>query len=372
MASANDPNTWKLDDIKTKEIYAKFISAERNNKFNHDKLKELVVDAARFFREKAKKIIDSQLENLSEEGSYRNRLARNRANKQKGGPALRQVLSELLTNISSNEEEIKNDVKELDSGLLGSLLSQEIFLSVLSLNTLDIANQGKKYIVKTPVYLTKTKGGRIAIPISVDAAEIIQIEKEHGQSDLMRHISKAHNNVNWVNVKPAKAKPKNAIIAVGPVVNYPANNTRRRGVIREVNRRRSKRYNNKNGNNLSISIPSLQATNTSRRSINRNIRNTGLRPRNVQAGTPNFSSAAAAIPASPAKPNRGTRRNAIGNVAHWAPIGINRGANPAKALQNRRLSPRGPAGALPQVQLPNLPELPYYRLNGGTRKKKNK
>lgn len=336
MASANDPNKWKLEDIRSKLMYVKFISALHENKFNHDKLRELVVEAAHFFREKAKALVALQEKQLTEEVPYRVRVARNTANKQRGGPALRQVLNDLVRDISSDEKVMKDDVKALDTGVLEFLLSQEIFLSVLSLNTLDIGSQGKKYLTRTPVYITKTKGGRIAIPISVEAAEIIDLEKKHGQSDLMKHILKLPNNVNWANVRPAKAKPKNAkptnaLIAVGPVVNYPANNTRRRGVIKEVN----------------------GVT---------HINNRGIltKPANRIKFT--------------VKPNRPRGRNSPANFPAKGPdpTGLNRGANPVRALANRRLMPRGPAGIVPSPELAELPPLPHYRRSGGTRKKKNK
>ena len=135
------------------------------------------------------------------------------------------------------------------------------------------------------------------------------------------------------------------------------------------------RYNNNGNNGILSALPALQATNTPRRRVNRNTRNTRLRQGNVQAGNPNFRSSTMALAASPARPNnRPTRRNSPANFPGRGPgpNGLNRGANPARALANRGLMPRGPAGIVPSPELAELSPLRHYRRSGGTRKKKNK
>lgn len=186
MASVNDPNTWKIEDIRNKQIYAKFMLALKEDKFSQDKIKELFLDSSVFFKNKAQQILASQKEALTAGlnvlpavAKFREVANRKRANEARFGPATRRVLEELIENIH-DEKTIKAkfntiiDGKEVNIGLLKFLLSDELFISVLSLNTLDITTGETKILLKTPPLISKSRGARIKIPISQVVAKIIE------------------------------------------------------------------------------------------------------------------------------------------------------------------------------------------------------
>jgi hypothetical protein len=254
MASANDPNTWNLTDITTKSIYRKFMVALKEDRFSDNKIKELFLDSSVFFKNKAKEIVTSQETALTEglnglSGMAKFKITRNRKseNERRFGPAIRRVLVELIGNIDDRakiESKFNTyiDGKEVDVALLKFLLSDEIFISVLSLNTLDITTGETKILLKTPPLISKSRGVRIKIPISNVVAEIIEIEK--------KGLEPPANN--WPTVSARRRpKPSNAIIAIGNVRNHPVN-TRRQGVREERNGRAVK-----NNNRLPLPVEDL-------------------------------------------------------------------------------------------------------------------
>ncbi len=324
-------------NINTPEKYLTFKNELIANKFTDDELRRFTKEAIDVIRNKATEIA----ENPGTTAGKKFKLSGN------GG---------LVDDLTYDK------IDTSDPSHIKAIFQQELALTILSFNTFVGGYTGTtalKAVPKTAALITITSNAGLMVPFSNIASATQKYEEESLDKGINPYEPLAPaknsltllppNNLVWANVRPRKAVL-----------------SRRRPIIRG-------QYNNKNGNNISVSLPPLQVTNTPRRRVNRNIRNTRLRQGNVQAGSPNFSSAAAAIPASPAKPNRGTIRNAIGNVARGGPIGINRGANPAaKNLRNRRLLPRGPAGNVPFPELPGQPALPLYIGTGGTRKKKNK
>jgi hypothetical protein len=154
MASSSkpdDPNRWRLQDIHTPGIYGKFTRALAAGAFSEETLKRFVVEAARFFKEKANEVIEIQEARLTAT-TYTNATTVRKTNSNAHGPAMREILRQLVKDIIDDEETIMEKLAKLPMEGLMKLMSNEIFISVLSLNTLNLSNKKKHYKKLTNFY----------------------------------------------------------------------------------------------------------------------------------------------------------------------------------------------------------------------------
>lgn len=242
-------------------------------------------------------------------------------------------------------------VNTFDALRIYLLFEHELAITILSFNTFTggyTDDTVLKLLLRSASMITITGSPGLRVPMSNVASITERYEERSLESGIdpyeplapaRNSLMPLRNNLAWTTVLPSRIanplhrklrnRPRNAIIAVGPVRNHPVKNTRRLGVREERNRRT-------------------------------HVNNRGIFPGPL-GKLNNIAQANKVI------------KNNPNNSLHVAAVAINKGANPAGLLPRMRLMPRGPIGNVPPPYLPALSAEHYvFRTVGGTRKKKNK